>query len=255
MSHELIGWKGATLCVPFYRNVDMLKRQIEEWNKYRGALQILLVDDCSPEPAEPIVKEFASKETQAVLEVYRTGVDVKWAREFCRNLMAKVATTKWLVMVDIDHVLPVESVNQLLGMPISPKRWYRFRRMRVGKADETRRKDKIAPECEFGEIHPHVDSYLCVANHYWNVGGYDEQFCGVLGGGNEFLRRFQATYPVETIAGDVFLHVYTRSVIEDASDLHCGRDTKPGKDIERYLRTVGREKPTEWLTLPWSRVL
>jgi hypothetical protein len=126
--------------------------------------------------------------------------------------------------------------------------------MRVGKADETRKKDKIDPECEFGEIHPHVDSYLCRAKHYWKVGGYNEEFCGVLGGGNEFLRRFQAQYQVGMVPGDVFLHVFTRSVVDDASDRHCSRDTKPGKDLMRAMYRAGGRPPERWLTLPWSRV-
>jgi hypothetical protein len=237
----------------------MLERQIEEWNRYDGTLRVILWDDCSPEPVLPIVKKFASQATLGVLEVYRTEVDKPWAREFCRNAMAKVATTDWLLMVDIDHILPSESLRLLRGIPLRPKYWFRFRRMRVGKADETRKKDfanaGLADDVEFGEIHPHVDSYLCRAKHYWKAGGYNEQFIGVLGGGNEFLRRFEKLYPVEVITGDVFLHVYTRHVIDDASDRVCSRDTKPGKDLWRSIQKAGWKPPTEWLTLPWSRVL
>jgi hypothetical protein len=257
LAHELLA--ELTLCVPFYRNPLMLARQIEEWNKYPDWVRVILVDDCSPEPALPIVKRLASAETLKRLEVYRTDIDVKWAREFCRNLMAKVATTDWLLMLDIDHVAPVESLELLKGIPLPPKRWFRFRRIRIGKADETRKKDfqktRLPDDAERGEVHEHIDSYLTRAKHYWKAGGYNEKFCGVLGGGNEFLRRFEALYPVEVISGDVFLHVYTRSVINDASDLHCSRDTKPGKDLWRAIQKAGWQPPTEWLTLPWSRVL
>lgn len=256
LAHEVLDSLGSvSLIVPFYRQPRMLERQIEEWNKYEGSLPIVLIDDCSPEPALPIVKRLASAATLKVLEVYRTDVDIPWAREFARNLGSKVAATDWLLHVDIDHVLPAESLRLLRGIPLSNKRWYRFRRMRIGKADETRRKDQIPQDCERGEIHPHIDSYLCKAKHYWKVGGYNEKFCGVLGGGNEFLRRFDKLYPVEVILGDVFLNVYTRSVINDASDLHCSRDTKPGKDLWREIQRAGWQSPTEWLTLPWSRVL
>ena len=243
-----------TLCVPFYQNGKMLARQIEEWNKYPEWVRIILVDDCSPDPAVPIVKRLASEKTRGQLEVYRTGVDLPWAREFCRNLMARVAVTPWLLMVDIDHIAPAETMEKLKGMELPSGRWFRFRRMRVGKADETRKKDQIPPDSEYGEIHAHVDSYLCKSKHYWKVGGYNEKFCGVLGGGNEFLRRFERYYPVDQMR-KLFLHVYTRSVISDASDTHCSRDTKPGKDLWRAMHNHGVGAPTEWLTLPWSRVL
>lgn len=250
---------SVTLCVPFYRNSSMLRRQIEEWNKYHGGLRIILWDDCSPEPALPIVKELASAATLDVLEVYRTDIDVKWAREFARNAMSKVASTRYLLHVDIDHVLPAESLRLLRGTPISSKRWYRFRRMRVGKADETRKKDfknaGLPDDAEFGEVAPHVDSYLCQTKHFWRAGAYNEAFLGMLGGGNEFLRRFEALHPVEVFPGNVFLHVYTRHVIDDASDLHCSRDTKPGKDLWRQIQRAGWKPPDKWLTLPWSRVL
>jgi hypothetical protein len=237
----------------------MLARQIAEWNRYDGSLRIVLWDDCSHEPVLPLVKKLASKATLGVLEVYRTEVDKPWAREFCRNAMAKVASTPWLLMVDLDHVLPAESLRLLRGTPLPPKRWFRFRRIRVGKADETRKKDLanagVPDDAEFAEVKPHVDSYLCRAKHFWKAGGYQELFVGVLGGGNEFLRRFEALYPVEVIPGDVFLHVYTLHVVNDASDWKCSRDTKPGKDLWRSLQKHGGQPPTQWLTLPWSRVL
>ena len=246
----------VTLCVPYYRQPLILTRQIEEWNKYEGSLRIILWDDGSPEPALPIVKKHASKATRDVLEVYRTDVDIPWAREFARNASSKQASTKWLLHVDIDHVLPLKSLQKLRTIELSPKTWFRFRRVRIGKADETRKKDYakagLPDSAERGEVHPHVDSYLIQAKHYWRAGGYDERFCGVLGGGNEFLRRLEAIYTPQVL--DTFLHVYTRHVIKDASDWSCDRDTQPGKDLWRKLKNAGSSTPKEWLTLPWSRV-
>jgi hypothetical protein len=247
---------SLTLALSYYRQPKMLARHVEEWNKYEGTLPILLGDDCSPEPALPIVVKYASRATLSALQVYRTEVDRPWCREFVRNLLSRMAVTPWILHADLDHLLPIESLQLLRKTPLPSKHWFRFRRIRIGKADETRRKDKIPPDCERGEIHEHVDSYLCKVKHYWNVGGYNESFCGVLGGGNEFLRRFHAMYPSMQVPGDVFLHVYTRSVVNDASDLHCSRDTKPGKDLWRSMvKAGGGGPPTQHLTLPWSRVL
>lgn len=258
-THGPVPLEEITLCVPYYRNVGMLRRQIEEWNKYPPGMRIILVDDGSPEPALPIVEELASEQTLARLEVYRTGVDIPWAREFCRNLASTRAVTQWLLHIDIDHILPVEHLLEIPQHTVSWGDWFRFRRFRVGKADETRKKDfkknGLPDDADFGEVHPHVDSYLCRRKHYWKVGGYNEKFVGVLGGGNEFLRRAESLYPLKIFPGNVALHVYTRHAIPDASDQHCSRDSMPGKRLWEKLRDRGELYPTETLTLPWSRVL
>lgn len=248
---------GVTLIVPYYRNPLMLRRQLEEMNQYPSGLQVIIVDDGSPEPAEPIVKEMASAELRDRLRLYRILVDIPWNREQARNIGAREAVTDWIVQVDIDHILPVDCVPVLLAYPADDNHWYRFPRWRVGKADATRRKDRILPECEFGEILPHMDSYLVRRDVFWEAGGLDEDFAGVLGGGSEFLQRLEQVAREDLLPKHIHLHVYTRHAIADASDLHCDRDRQPGKVIMRRktVKAKMRGKPSNLLRLPWERVL
>lgn len=242
-----------TLIAPFYRNCLMLKRQVEEWNRYPAAVKVICIDDGSPESALPIIEANASAELRERLHVYRIGVDVPWNREGARNLGAKAAETAWIVHIDIDHILPAESAIQLLQFEPNPKRWYRFPRWRRGRADETRKKDAIADDVEYGRIHPHVDSYLVRRDLYWQAGGYDEDFSGCLGGGNDFIARLSKISLVSELPATIRLEVYTRSEIEDASDWSLSRDKTEGHKRREQKAKSGRYMPTDTLRFPWTQ--
>lgn len=244
-----------TIIYSYYRQPEMLAYQIVEWNKYPNQVRIILVDDCSPEPALPVIEANAKPELLENLSLYCTKVDKPWARETCRNLSAKEAQTEWMVMLDLDHVLPADCIPALLMFQPDPDRWYRFERWRRGRADHTRNKDKIPRDVPYGKIHPHVDSYLIRRSVFWDVGAYDETFVGVLAGGSEFLKRLSASYQWDVLPDMVRLEVVTTDIVSDASDRHCDRDRQPGKEIEKQIKASGRRKPMYWLTLPWEKVL
>ena len=248
-----------TIIFPFYRNVEMLKRQVEEWNKYPEGIKVVCVDDGSPEPALPIINRnlwpVALRCDIDRVQVYRIGIDVPWNRSGARNLGAHVATTEWIIHVDIDHILPADAAVDLLAFAPNPKRWYRFPRWRVGRADDTRKKDKIPDDQEYGEIHPHVDSYLVRKEVYWDVGGYNEDYSGAIGGGNPFLRRLEAAQPVDMLPAPIRLEVYTRDVIKDASDWSLPRDPSEYSRRKRIIERDPNKKPKNPLRFPWTREL
>jgi hypothetical protein len=245
----------VTLCVPFYRNSHMLESQLHKWQQYPSKLQIIVVDDGSPEPAKPIIQANASAELLSRIRLYRIMVDVPWNREEARNLAAKQAETSWLIQIDIDHVLPWADAHELLNFQPDPKHWYRFPRWRVGKADETRKKDALRPDVEFGKIHPHVDSYLIRKETYMDVGGYDLAFSGCLGGGSDFLKRLEAVEEPKLLPDNISLHVYTRSEVKDASDWSLSRDTNEGKRRARAKQASRREYEKCAVRSPWERQL
>lgn len=237
-----------TLCVPYYRNPRMLERQALEWSGYPEALRIIVVDDGSPaDRAEDVL------DTACPAAIYRIGVDVPWNRAGARNLAAHVAETDWILHADIDHVLSAEDAARLVETLLDVSRWYRFRRFRVGKADETRRKDAIDPAADYGEVKPHVDSYLCTRELYWSVGGYDEDFSGSLGGSAPFLEHMAAAAHCMLLT-HVSLGVHTRHSVPDASDLHLSRDRSRYERLRREKRAAGNPLPISPLRFAWSRV-
>ena len=243
-----------TLCCSYYSQPKMLARQIQEWQQYPQQLPIILVDDGSPEPALPVVAQ-ASDALKSHLRLYRVQVDRPWARENARNLSAQKASTDWLCMLDIDHILPAAAAAHLMEFEPNVNFWHRFPRYRVGRADETRQKDAIPREQEFGPIKEHIDSYLVPRSMYWSVGGYDCDFIGCLGGGTDFLRRLEWHHGAPLLLpAHIHLHVYTRHVIADASVTTLSRDTAPGKVIQRR-KGATRHKPVNPIRLPYEREL
>jgi len=218
-----------TLIVPYYRNPAMLIRQVEEWNTYGDNVDVICVDDGSPEPAEPIVSHTSNPNVRLL----RIEKDIPWNRGGARNLGALQAKTDWILHVDVDHVLPFTTAEALAGFDPSDGEWYRFFRYRVGKADFTRKKDDLPDDCKFGKIKPHMDSYLCLRNTYMRLGGYDEDYSGGLGGGTPFVRELQNASKMVDLPEPYSLHVYTTDSIRDASDIHLSRDTSRFKNLQR----------------------
>lgn len=245
----------VTLVLPYYRQPLMLARQIKEWEAFPSGFRFIVVDDGSEEAAQPIVEK-ASEQLRKRLKLYRVTVDIPWNRGGARNLATREATTDWIIHIDTDHVLPAPAAYWLLAFRPAPDHWYRFRRWRQGRADFTRKKDAIPPDVKFGEIKPHIDSYLIEVASYWRVGGYDEDYSGCLGGGTAFLRRLEAVAGPPLIAPDpAVLHVYTTDLIADASVRTLSRDTVAGKDLARRKQAGGAGAPLHPIRFPWVRVL
>lgn len=248
-----------SIIVPYYRNPAMLKVHLRHWGELYGDsarqnLRWIVIDDGSPEPAENVLRPYQAMLDSIGARLYRIEVNIPWNRNGARNLGATVAETDWIVQIDIDHVLPPTSAATLAEpRELDPAYWYRFRRFRIGRADETRKKDKLPPDQEYGEIKPHIDSYLVTRDLYWKAGGYNEDFRGFLGGGSPFLRELEKVGgpPIVT---KIPLHVYTRNACEDASDNTLSRDRDAYKRRSAELERAGKIKGHDPLRFPWHRV-
>lgn len=243
-----------TLIVPYYRNCAMLMQQLRAWEEYPPQIPIIVVDDGSLEDAYSIITDRASEQLLARLSLYRIGVDIPWNRGGARNLGAQQARTEWIVHIDIDHILPTAAAAELLNVRPNPRHWYRFERYRVGKADETRNKDKIPRDQTFGKIHPHMDSYLCTRRMYWAAGGYDEDYSGCLGGGSPFLAELiKEGGEALMLPPQVPLHVYTRSVVGDASDLTLSRDRARYAEIKKAKAKSKKTRAVNPIRFEWIK--
>ena len=208
--------------------------------------QIIVVDDCSPEPAEEIF------ELNTPVRLYRIDDDIPWNREGARNLGTTMAETKWIVHVDIDHVLQPQCAWRLYERNFSDNHWYRFKRFRVGKADDTRKKDAIPDDQEYGPIKPHIDSYLCTKEMYWKAGGYNEDYSGCLGGGGQFLKIMKKMIgEAKLLPEDIYLEVFTRDRVLDASISDLSRDKT---EFKRRKNLIGLRKAENPLRFKWHQV-
>lgn len=248
----------VTLIIPYYRSPLMLEEQLKVVIWYPVKFRTVVVDDCSPEPASEVFDRFFKGRDQEardygdLIKLYRIEDALEWNREGARNLGATVAETEWIMQIDTDHVLPAVCAKRLLETEVSARHWYWFTRYRVGQADETRRKDAIPDEQKYGQIKPHLDSYLCTKAMYWKNGGYNEDYVGCLGGGGPFLKRMRMVGGEPVLLPDnIRLEVHTRHSVPDASVRDLSRDKA---EFKRRRVKIGTEKPKNPLRFKWSRV-
>ena len=246
-----------SIVVPVYEQPLMLAKQLETWSQYDDdvldKLTFIIIDDCSPTPLEPVVRKSGLLVLDRV-RLYRMSQDVKWNRNICRNAAAEITETRWLLNVDVDHILPSASATALFETEVDSDCWYRFPRFRVGRADETRRKDAILESCEFGQLREHIDSHLMTRELFMRS-PYDPAYTGFLGGGSPFLARLQAIATVQLLPDNVPLYVYTRHVIPDASIFTLDRDTSEYKALRKKKEAEGDTKPKNLFQHDWERVL
>lgn len=244
--------KEYTVCIPYYSQPRMLEVQLRNWQHYPAEVRFVVVDDGSPvSPALPVLLE-APAHVRERIDLYRITEDIPWNRGGARNLASREAPTEWLVHLDLDHIMPAPCAARLLECEPERRHWYKFERYRVGAADETRQKDLIDPRAGFGQILPHIDSYLIEQDLYWKAGGYNEAFSGCLGGGSPFLAELERLVPSKLLPPDVHLHVYTRHVVPDASVTTLSRDRTEYARRKTRLNG-GRLRPAAPLQFSWLK--
>jgi hypothetical protein len=225
----------------------MLAFQYEQWAAYpedlKEQIEIVLVDDGSPEPAVDVPRP----EGLPQLRLYRVLVDKPWNQNGCTNLGAFVASGKWLLITDMDHVVS----RQLLT--------YCLRENHVGKVYMFDRIDAcdMQPMLDRrGKPKPHPNSYLITKKFYWEVGGHDEWFTGHYGTDRLLRNRIRQMSPIRMIPVPI-IH-YGRDIIPDASTTTLPRkENRNPKWLEKALANKRRVMDVDkilTLQFPWELV-
>lgn len=186
--------KLVTLVIPYYDNPSFLRRQMAWWASFpthlREWLSVILVDDCSPiMPASAVLAESPSP---VPLRLYRIELDVRWNWLAARNIGAHHAPEGWLLMTDMDHVLPETTLHALVYGQHDPSVIYGFSRIE-----------------HTGEpLAPHPNSWFLTRQMFWTVGGYDERMSGYYGSDGHWRRRLAATAPMQMLADRLVRHEF-----------------------------------------------
>lgn len=235
-----------SLVMPYYRNPGMLAHQYAVWADYpapvKTQIEIVLVDDGSPDPAMDVPRPAGLPS----LRIFRVLEDRLWHQHGARNLGAHQAAGPWLLMTDMDHVVPAESLAQLLSIVTAARdSFFTFHRLDA---------PDLTPKLLHGQPHPHQNTFAVRKTRYWAAGGYDEDLCGFYGTDGYFLQRLVRGAEITHLT-DVPVVRYSRDVIPDAStraDREAGR-----RRGERQAVLSRRQQgaPTPVLQFPWARVL
>jgi hypothetical protein len=228
-----------TFICAYYENAGMFREQQRVWRSLpadiRAQLHVIVVDDGSPvTPALPHVDETGL----ASFRLYRLGVDIRWNWLACRNLGVHEATTDWVFLTDIDHVVPAATWSALMTKKLDVRAVYRFNRVDA---------PALTP------YKPHPNTWCMTREMFDAIGGYDERFSGFYGTDGEFRDRVNATANKVVMREEVIVR-YPREVVADASTTRYGRkEEQDGIHVPRIREE--RNKLPNWrplrLTFPW----
>jgi hypothetical protein len=185
--------KPLTLVVPFYRNQHFLRRQVEWWSLLAPDLQAnlsaIIVDDGSPEPASDVLHDMAQP---FPIRLFRIHEDRRWNWLAARNIGFHHAPHGWVLVTDMDHVVPEATFRSVLYGAHHHDTIYGFSRK----------------EYTGVRIPPHPNSWLMTRAMFWKVGGYDEELSGKYGTDGDIRRRFAATAPINILTDHLIRHEY-----------------------------------------------
>lgn len=241
-------YRAVTLIVPYYDNPGMLREQQRLWRALpadlRASLHVIVVDDGSPSaPAVDCIDPHIHTDL-ASFRLFRTKVDVRWNWIFCRNLGVEKASTEWLLMTDMDHVIPAETWRRLMRGKLDPIRAYRLSRV-------------LAPDLT--AHHPHPNTWLMTRHMFINrIGGYDERFSGIYGSDGHFHSRVEEWAKAVHILEECAI-LYPESLIPDACTSAYTRkepsDHERKVEIRAAIRAMGEDYAPKRLTFPWEQVI
>lgn len=238
----------VSLCLAYYENPGMLHRQYAEWANYpkeiKAHLEVIVVDDGSPRaPADRVPRP----KGLPALKLFRMRQDVRWCQDACRNLAVDHAESPWVLLTDMDHVVPEQTIGRIVAGKLKASNVYKFARV-------------SAPNLQPYKDHP--NSWLMTRNFYQLIGGYEEAFCGYYGTDGQFRDSVMAGLKarpgsIERLA-EPLIRV-PREVIKDASTQpEFGRKSPEDGDAIRRIKAElaerGDRRPSR-RGFEWDRLL
>lgn len=226
-----------TLIVPYYENPKFLASQILHWHtglsfELTRFMALMIVDDGSPEmTARNVLKIYWPMDSYIGLDHYRIDVDVRWNWLAARNIGAHHARTHWIMLTDIDHMLPEETLRTLVYGEFNKNIIYRFSRTGT-------------------KTHPHPNSWFMTKDMYWKVGGYDEQLSGFYGTDGEYRRRCVATAPIRIMDVSLELHEHEG----DSSTIRYLRKQPEDAQAKKLIKARGKDWKPKVLSFPYHEV-
>ena len=233
-----------TIVMAYYENPLMLELQWKTLSSYSAStlskIEIIVVDDASPvAPASGVLRP----SNLPNLSIFRIHTDIRWNQDAARNIGAYEASAPWLLLTDIDHLVPESSLLALFELEKRDDVFYSFGRTKYENDDPR-------------PVHP--NSYFMAKTLYWSIGGHDEDFAGIYGKDFLFRKRAQAQSS-EVHLPHVLISRVGAASVPDAGTLTISRGNAPhlrawGYLLE-WLKAARLWRGVQALNHPYERVV
>jgi glycosyltransferase involved in cell wall biosynthesis len=228
--------RAVTVIYPYYENPGFLATQMAHLaalpEVLRNQVSVIVVDDGSPEhPADEAIEWRALLDGGLSARLFRIEVDVRWNWLAARNIGAYHATEEWLLITDMDHVIPHETMRVVICGELAWGTIYRFSRTGA-------------------KSHPHPNSWLYTKQMFWQIGGYDERMSGHYGSDGYYRRRCAATAPIRILSAPLELHEHEG----DASTVRYKRKQPVDANLKQIVRRFPPKSKPLTLSFPYHEV-
>jgi hypothetical protein len=224
--------KRVTLILPYYENPTFFMQQLSGWMKFRDDvldhLSVIVVDDGSPK--QSLNSLMHGVRPPCPFRAFRIDVDVRWNWLAARNIGAFYAEDGWMVLTDMDHVLPYDTYGAH-----DPNRIYAFSRV----------------EHTGERLAAHPNSWFITRKMFWRVGGYDESLSGHYGTDGEWRRRMAARAQIHVLPQHLERHEY----VGDSSTTRYQRKQPIDAAVKQLIAARGKNWTPKTLSFPYHELV
>jgi glycosyltransferase involved in cell wall biosynthesis len=195
--------------------------QPQEW---RDRVEVIVVDDAGTPPAEVPQQEG--------IRLARVKKNIPWNQPGARNLIAHLAATKRLMLIDPDMTLDDGMLQKLVeeSRHLNPGLMFRPALRHIATS-------------EFDHTSPNV--HLILLEDFRKLGGYDEDYCGAKGWSDvQLLRTMQKAMVTRTREDLWFWFHHGNRKVPDAQVTSLDRSVKRNKAI--HLLKMTKLKKLGW---------
>ena len=218
-----------TISLAYYEDGQNLSRQLSAMDLYPETVKLQIIDDGSTQdPIENYLNDIPKR-----IDLFKINEDIAWNIPGVRNLSATVATTPWILILDMDQIIPLSELLKILNIPLTdPNHFYSFNRRLENKTKFT------------------AGTMLVSRELWWRAGGYDEDFVSNYGYNDPFFRlRLSAVGGVEKRLKNIW-------ITQQDADCELSRS---GQEVNKLLfaeKVEGYEHSSaEILRFKWKRLL
>lgn len=223
-----------TLGSTYYNNPDYLLRFYRRNRPFVD--EMIIVDDGSKYPITDYLKP------NDKLRLFRVKKDYGFNSHGCRNLIMKMTSNPWVILMDLDRQFIRPEVD-----------YYEIRNANLKKIN--RRYCFVGHSKSLGP-HKSVNDYLIHQDHFFSAGGYDEELIGIRNGDRQYFEQLLNFGDEKILYSVNFLLTRRSSVIlggDAASELDRPFRTEQVKLLQRRIKNPEPNKPI--LTFEWEEII